>query len=140
MAIEGDTGLGGTCGFTTLSSFSPAYREIELPPLFELETIESDHLGNTDYAENQLADLSPAGVVKLVAIFDTADTLPGIGDTDTITVTFPQRSGESGAATYSGTGQFKKVGLPKLMRGELQMMEIEFQLNGDTGPAFTKST
>lgn len=139
MAIEGDTGMGATAAFTTLSGFAPAITEIELPPLFELEDINSTHLGSTDYEETQPGDISEAGEIKMTCILDTLDTMPTIGALDTIAVVFPLRTGEATAANYGGTGYFKKVGLPKLAKNELQTFEVVFKLNGATGPTYTKS-
>ena len=64
---------------------------------------------------------------------------PVTSDPESITITYPLRTGQSVAATLAGTGFVKKRKSADLEKGgdALMMGELEIRWNGLTGPTFT---
>jgi hypothetical protein len=97
--------------------------------------------GFRDYIANDLTDHDE---IEVTMRFPTKLTLPTLGGTttQTMTITFPMRSGPGGettAATLAGTGFFTEIGFPTLALGQIQEGTYKISFDGATGPAFTAS-
>jgi hypothetical protein len=136
-----DLGSGATIAFST-TTFAAKVRKITLPDI-GVEEYDVSTLDTNNHMKTIAGDLKNAGSVVVTILAPSGLTLPTIATTpETCTVTFPLRAngGEAGAATFAGTGFFKRYKHPELAVGVVQEAEYEFRFDGSTGPAFTKST
>jgi hypothetical protein len=131
-----DTGLGAT---VTFSGLSAPVVSIDMGDQ-TIEMLDSSHLGTTSFVEKVVGDLIDAGTITIETLFDTPDTPLTTGTLQTLTVTWPQRGGESAAATLVGTAAVTSQSFPSLVRNEVQKATITFEFDGQTGPAYTPST
>lgn len=143
---QADTGNGATLTQTgtdaaVLNFFTTVQvKRIEFPEE-SVEKLDSSHLGTTTYRSYIPADLSDPPSLTVSCIFDTSVDLPSAGaDMGTVTVTYPLRTGEVGAATYAGTGYLGAITRPTVANGEIMEVSLRVDFDGETGPAFTKST
>lgn len=133
-----DTGNGASVAFDTLET-NFAVRNID-PGESTVEPIDASLLSSTGHKEYVFGDLAETPDISFEVVFNATDTLPEAGDKDTITVTFPQASGESAPATFSGTGAFTSVPLPVMENDNLMTMTLTFKMDGGTGPTYTPAT
>lgn len=139
MPLLGDTGQGATATFGT-SSLSLAVTKILIGEI-SIDMLDVSVLATTDYLEMIASDLKKTPEVTLDFVFVTSATAPVVGGAaETMTVTFPQRTGETAAATLVGTAQFTSFKLPDLQLGQIQAGQCKWKYNGDTGPTYTKAT
>lgn len=139
MTLLGDTGNGATATFGT-SSLSLAITKIQIGEI-SIDMLGVSTLATTDYMEEVASDLKKAPEVTIDFVFSTSANAPAVGGAaETMTITFPQRTGETAAATLVGTAQFVGLKLPDLENGKIQTGQVKWKYNGDTGPTYTKAT
>lgn len=115
-------------------------KRIEFPEE-SLERIECSHLGTTVHRSYIPSDLTDPPQMSIVANFDTFDVPPDVGmDLGTMTITFPQRPGETTPATLSGTVYLGAKTMPTIANGEIMEINLRIDFDGVTGPTFTAST
>lgn len=141
MALEGDTGNGATVTFATSSLALAADAQTIDIGEETIELLDVSKLSTTGYMERVASDLKDPPEVTLTVLFNTEDAAPTVGGApETITVTFPLRTGQSAAATLAGTGVITSFKLPNLANGQVQQAQVKFKYDGDTGPTFTAAT
>lgn len=131
------TGKGASAAFGT-TTLSLTLKEIDLGEEAR-PAIEDTGLASTKKTRVP-GDLADPGMIKLKYYFDqsASNARPSTTSTpETLTVTFPLKSGETNGATFAGTGMITRVGRPKLIVGTLMEGELDFQLDGRTGPTHT---
>jgi len=138
MALTGDTGNGATLALGTTGAVGNVRNIGEIAK--ELGKIETSHLGTTGQKTYIPDDLEEPGEVEFEVEWTTTTTLPSTGVVETLTITYPKRTGEATAANHAGTGFITKVSTPQLVNGTLQVAKITFAFDGDTGPTYTKAT
>ena len=115
-------------------------KRVEFPEE-SLERIECSHLGTTEHRSYIPSDLTDPPQLNLVANFDTFDELPYVGQNcGTITITFPQRPGETAPADMAGTVYLGARTLPTIANGEIQEINLRIDFDGVTEPNFTPAT
>jgi|DEB0MinimDraft_3_1074331.scaffolds.fasta_scaffold61550_2 hypothetical protein len=133
-----DTGNGGTLTLSSTGSVG-SVRSLNLGE-HSLPSIDSSHLGTTNWISSIPGDLADPGEVQIEAIFDQ-DTagIPSLGTVEDITITFPIVNAANGTnATYTASGFLTNASLPELVNNELMMMTLTFKLDGvGTEPTFT---
>ncbi len=136
MTFNADTGNGASMTLGT-TSFVGQYTELD-PGEDKLGALEDSYLATTNRKTYIAEDLVESGEIKGTTQFDTGAAVPTLnGVPETITITFPLRSGQTTPATLAGTGFLQKFSRPKLMNNTIMMSEIEVKWNGKTGPVFT---
>lgn len=140
MALVGDTGNGATVTFAT-TSLSLLITSIQIGEE-TVEMLDVSTLATTGFMESIASDLKTTPEVTLTYVTDTSDAAPAVGGAaETITITAPQRTGETAAATYAGTAQItSSVVVQQFANGQIQTGQLKFKYNGDTGPTFTAAT
>lgn len=133
-----DTGNGATITFGTYAG-TLTIIDMDLGER-GVEDLDISHLGTSGDMEMMPSDLRSTNEVKLTVQWDTSDTppVPG-GAPETVTITFPLRTGEATAANLAGTAYFKTVKFPVLANGTVQQGEITIKYDGATGPTYTAS-
>lgn len=151
MALTGDTGNGATLlfaagmGFGTSTTSMANAIDISIGAI-TVGTIEVSTLTTTDHKEFIPSDLrdSEENTVTYKWLTTHAATvandasLPGAAGS--ITLTLPTRTGETTAAQIQGTGFITSFKPPTLANGELQVGEIKWKWDGDTGPTYTDAS
>lgn len=134
-----DTGQGASIAFTTNSSFTP--KVLEIPSLKrQVEEIDGSYLGTTGDQEIIAGDLIRNDELTIPILWNTNDTLPAIGSTDTLTITWALRTAEVTAANIAMTVIIKAIEYAKHKLGELQAGSITVKPDGYTGPSYTKGS
>lgn len=131
------TGKGATIAFGT-STYSLTLKEMDLGEE------KRDPLDDTGLASAKVThvagDLPDPGEMKIKYYFDqSASNARPVTSTvaETVTVTFPLKSGETTPANLAGTGMITRVGRPKLVIGTLMEGEATIRWDGRTGPTHT---
>lgn len=144
MALTGDTGNGATLTlalYNGTSAITAALDVISITPgAFTAAPIDVSTLSTSGTREMIPNDLATVGESTATFKWLTAGakpTLPSVAGT--ITLTYPLRTGETTAATLTGTGFITNLQAPSMANGELQVGTIGWQWDGDTGPTFTAS-
>lgn len=144
MALTGDTGNGATLTlalYNGTSALTSALSVINIAPgNFTAPGIDVSTLATTGTREmipNDLMSVAESSATFKWLTSVTQPTLPSAAGT--ITLTFPMRSGETTAATLTGTGFITGYQAPSMANGELQVGTVSWQWDGDTGPNFTAS-
>lgn len=144
MALTGDTGNGATLTlalYNGTSALTSALSVISIAPgNFTAPGIDVSTLATTGTREmipNDLMSVAESSATFKWLTSVTQPTLPSAAGT--ITLTFPMRSGETTAATLTGTGFITGYQAPSMANGELQVGTVSWQWDGDTGPNFTAS-
>ncbi len=145
MALTGDTGNGATLVFAAGMGFGTATTSLSVISITQGEetvgTVDVSTLATTDCMESIPSDLREVGESSASFKWITtanAATLPGAAGT--VTITWPIRSNETTAASYTGTGFITGWTPPSFQNGELQTGEIKWKWDGDTGPTYTKAS
>lgn len=133
-----DTGNQATLALATTGAVGNIRNIGELAA--ELAKLEDSHLGTSDQKTFMPDDLEDPGEFEVEVEFEAHLALPARGVVETITVTFPQRVGDTAAANLAGTGFIRRVATPQLINGQIQVMKILIAMNGKTGPTFTVAT
>lgn len=145
MALTGDTGNGATLTlalFNGTTAITAALDVISITPgKMAVAPIDVSTLATTGYTEMIPGDLATVG--EGTATFkangaSTAPTLPSAAGT--ITITLPLQTGATTPGGISGTGFLTGYQPPALQNGVLQVGTVNWQWDGDTGPAQTASS
>lgn len=138
--ICADTGNGAAVTFA--SGITATLKVKSIDPSEEsvgkIECSTLDTVGKKKYVPEDLAETPELDIEWNWDTFDTPPT-PGL-DLGLVTVTYPQRTGETTPATRAGSGYVSSVKHPKLANGELQMGRLKVQYDNVTPLAYTKST
>jgi len=130
------TGHGASISLASLTLAYAVRRIGEM--LFNTPPVQSSHLGTVDWHEYLPGDLAEHSPIDVEVLFSNDADLPTKGTEDTMTITFPLRSGETTAATLAGLGHFTQVGYPSFVTNELQAVTLQWQWK--TKPTFTAAT
>ena len=134
MAGQGNTGTltCGTTGFTADFVFIGGTEQSR-------EALEDSHLGTTNQKTYQPEDLIEPGEVPIRYWWDQSfGTFPPISSAaETITVTYPLKSGESTNGTLAGTGFFIRAKGGDMENGVLMEGEATVKWDGKTEAAYT---
>lgn len=131
------TGKGATIAFGT-SAYSLTLKEMDLGEE-KRDSIEDTGLASTKVTHVP-GDLTDPGEMKIKYYFDqsAASARPACTTApETVTVTFPLKTGETTPANMAGTGMVTRVGRPKLVIGTLMEGEATVRWDGRTGPTHT---
>lgn len=153
MALTGDTGNGATLLFTPAGTVSMGFGASSASMVCTTITqgeqsvgvIDVSTLATTDCMESIPSDLRDVAeysasfkwLTTTAATVACQASLPAAAGT--ILLTYPTRTGETTAATITGTGFITGITPPSFANGELQMGEIKWKYDGDTGPTFSGS-
>jgi hypothetical protein len=137
-----DTGQGATITFSS-TTFAARVVSINLGK-WSMGRLDDSVLATTGFRKYIANDLTDHDEIEVTMRFPTKLTLPTLGGTttQTMTITFPLRTGPGGettAATLAGTGFFSELGFPTLALGQIQEGTYKISFDGSTGPAFTAS-
>jgi hypothetical protein len=133
-----DTGHGASISFGT-SSEAFNWTAVK-PPKETREPIGTEHLASTKMTKMP-GDLSDYDTCTVEFQFDSEANLPTTDTAaQTITITWPQSTGQTAPATYAGTGMITGVDINQLQTGELQTGSMDISFDCQTGPTFTKAT
>ena len=136
--IFADTGNGATLTFAT-TVFAAKIVRIE-PVTFTRNKIEVSTLDLTAFKKQIQGDLTETPEFRVTFMFDTFLAVPLLTTVpETITITFPTRTGETTAANIAGTAFFREVVFPTLANGEAQQGSMIIAYDGGTGPTWSKS-
>lgn len=134
-----DTGHGASVTFGT-SSYSFNWTSINMGQQTRND-VSTTHLGTTGFETFIPGDLANAGEITIPFQFDAEASIPATSTAaETVTITLPQATGQTAAATYAGTGYVKSVTLPELSTDTIQAGEFIVKWDGETGPTFTAAT
>lgn len=144
MALTGDTGNGATLTlalFTGTTAITAALDVISISPgNMTVSPIDVSTLATTGFMEKIPGDLADIGESTATFKWLTGVAVPTLPSAaGTCTLTFPLRTGETTAATMTGTGFITGVQVPSMENGALQVGTITWQWDGDTGPSNTVS-
>lgn len=139
MANNADTGAGTTIAFGT-TGFTAYFTEVDSGEQSR-PALEDTYLASTKKTFMP-GDLEDPGVLSGSFYWNQSfTTFPATTTTpETVTVTFPLKSGESTNATLAGTGIVTRVKGPVARVGNLMMGSITVQWDGKTGPTYTKGS
>lgn len=134
-----DTGNTATVTFGT-SSLTVAFDRVTIGSETR-EALEDSDLTTTNYMTYLPADLRTPPIITFSYFFDQSDTSfpSGGAAAETLTVTFPLKSGETSAATFTATGFIiDPHGDIEIANNELMKGTLQFQCDGKTtDPTFT---
>ena len=132
-----DTGNGTTIAFGT-SGFTANVYSISGSAQTR-EALESSHLGTTSFKEYIVDDLVEPGEFEIEFEWDQSfATFPPISAAaETITITYPLKSGEVTNATLAGTGFLISTTGPTATNGEIMRGMATVKFDGQTGPTYT---
>lgn len=143
MALVGDTGNGATFTLTTQTAVaSLKVQKISIGEL-SLDMLDVSHLGTSTIQERVASDLQKPGDIVLDVIWSgyaTAVTISGAVDTATVTFPVVGTQTTTTGATYVGSGYITKIKLPELANGVVQVGQLTFSPDGDTGPTYTRGS
>ena len=149
MALTGDTGNGATLTFAANMGFGTATTSMTCITISQGEqtvaVVDVTTLATTDCEESIPGDLRSVAessaefkwLTTTVATTANNCSLPGAAGA--VVLTAPIRSGETTAASFTGTGFVTGFTPPSFANNELQKGAIKWKYDGDTGPAFTGS-
>lgn len=131
------TGNSTTISFGT-SSFAPTVNRIDIGEMTR-EALDDSHLGTTNQMTKIASDLADAGSFDMEIQWNqSAGVFPPInGAAETVTISFPLKSGESTRATLAGTAFVTAVSGPNVANGEIMVATITVTWDGKTERAFT---
>lgn len=133
-----DLGLGAIFSLS-VSSQSSAIRSITMPE-FVIDSIETSHLGTTNYKTYMPADLTEPGEITIEYLWDaTSDAAIARGADEIVTVTWPvHTAGNTQKASFVADGFVTSVKFPDFGVEDLQIATLTFKLNGaDTEPLYS---
>lgn len=132
-----DTGNGASITFGT-SSLTLAVESIDIGD-FDRQPIPVSTLSTTGQMESDPGDLEEVPEISIVVQWDQSySTFPATtAAAETITLTYPLKSGESTAATFAGTGMIIRVGSISIVNGDIMRATIVVKMDGKTGPTST---
>ena len=150
MAITGDTGNQVTMTFAANMGFGTATTQLTMAQQITqgehtVPAVDVTTLLSTPTMQSMPGDLRSIGessagfkflttVSTAVSMFAVIPALAG-----SVVITYPLRTGETTSATFTGTAFLTGFTPPTFANGELQVGEIKWQYDGDTGPTFVGS-
>lgn len=143
MAFNMDTGNGLSFALTTQTA--AAALKVKKVTIGEtsIDMLDTSHLGTVDIQERIISDLSKPGDYVIDFFFNVAATAINITKlVDTATFTLPVGPGQTTTTggTLVASGYVTKVKLPDFENGVVQMGQLTFSPDGDTGPTYTKGS
>lgn len=147
MALTGDTGNGTTVTLAANMGFGTATTALTPIDITQGEqtigVVNVSTLATSGVEENIPSDLamfaeSSANFKWLTSAASTVAmnaSLPA--SAGTVLLTYPLRTGETTAATYSGTAFVTGHTPPSMANGQLQVGNLKWKYDGDTGPTYT---
>jgi len=148
MALTGDTGNGATLTFAANMGFGTATTSLSMAIDItqgeqSIGDVNVSTLATSGVEENIPSDLaqfseSSARIKWLTSAASTVAmnaSLPA--SAGTVLITYPLRTGETTAASFSGTAYVKGHTPPAFANGQLQTGEVKWKYDGDTGPTYT---
>lgn len=144
MPLTGDTGNGATLSLAIFNGTSAITASLDIisisPGEVTVASVDVSTLATTGVMEKIPSDLADVGESTATFKWLTAGAKPTLPSAaGTFTITFPLRSGESTAATMTGTGFLTRLKAPDFQNGQLQVGELSWQWDGDVGPTLTAS-
>jgi hypothetical protein len=144
MALTGDTGNGATLSLAIFNGTTAITASLDVisisPGEITVASVDVSTLGTSGIMEKIPSDLADVGESTATFKWLTSGAKPTLPSAaGTFAITFPLRSGESTAATMTGTGFLTRLKAPDFANGELQVGEISWQWDGDVGPTLTAS-
>ena len=134
-----DTGTGTTITFGT-TSWTGSIISIG-GTTQSREALEDSHLGTSGEKTFVFDDLIDPGSFDIEFYWDqSASVMPRdtiLQPAETITISFPLKSGESTNATFTGSGGVVEASGPDVSNGELMTGSMTIQWDGKTGPSYT---
>ena len=145
MPLTGDTGNGATLTLALANGTTAITAALDVisisPGEITVASVDVSTLATTGFMEMIPSDLASVGESSATFKWITTGAKPTLPSAaGTCTITFPLRSGESTAATMSGTGYLTRIKAPDFANGELQVGEVSWQWDGDVGPTLTAAT
>lgn len=149
MALTGDTGNGATLQFAANMGFGTATSTMTCTTISQgartVGTIDVSTLATTGFKQFIPDDLADAA--ECTATFKWLTTTAATvsmncvipASAGTVLLTYPMRSGETTAASISGTAFITSFTPPTMANGTLQEGQISWKYDGDTDPSFTGS-
>lgn len=149
MALTGDTGNGATLTFAANMGFGTATTSMTCITINQgeqtIKNVDVTTLATTDCEETIPGDLR--SVAESTATFKWLTTTTATvanycslpASAGAVVVTAPMRTGETTAATFTGTAFVNGFTPPSFANGELQTGQVKWKYDGDTGPGFTGS-
>jgi hypothetical protein len=139
--MAGESQLGVSAALTTNSSI--AFNIISMTfPEQPITSIPVSTLGTTTFREYNPGKLKDPGQQEFVILHDIdahADINAIVGTVDTMTITFPLKTGQSVNGTMAGTGYIMdyQVGEYSAEDTDPQQATVVWQWDGKTGPTYT---
>jgi len=132
-----DTGNSATIAFGTSSFVANIYSIGGTSQT--REALEDSHLGTTNQKTYIPTDLYEPGEFEIEFEWDQSFSVfpPIDGAPETITVTFPLKSGEGTAATLAGSGFITEVSGPDVENGSIMRGTATIKWDGKTEVAYT---
>ena len=150
MALTGDTGNGTTLTFSANMGFGASSATMDCINITQgqhtVGVVDVSTLATTDAMESIPSDLRELGectatfrfMTTTVATAAVDAALPGVAGS--IVLTYPSRVGDTtSAANITGSGFVTGYTPPAMANGELQVGEVTWKYDGETGPTFTGS-
>ena len=149
MALTGDTGNGATLTFAANMGFGTATTSMHCITInqgahsvapVDVSTLAS--VAKKEFIPGDLCDVAESSatfkwLTTTQATIANYCTLPaGAG---AVVLTSPLRTGETTAATFTGTAFNTEFTPPAFANGELQTGSVKWKYDGDTDPGFTGS-
>lgn len=134
-----NTGVGATLVLSGASTFSGSWKSIS-GFRQTVDTLDDTALSSNDYYEFVPDDLLKIDPITVELYGNVKETAPVVGAVPTVTITFPLQSGQTVAATLTGTAIITEFSQPELAIGQRLMSTLGLQFDGKTGPTFTKAT
>ncbi len=137
MAANGDTGNTATIVFGT-TSFVGNYKRIGGTKQTR-KALDDTVLATTSRYSKCPDDLIDTEAFECELLWNPSYSVyPPIGSApETVTITFPVKSGQSAGGTLAGTAFLTEATGPDLVNGELMSNTFMVQWDGKTGPTYT---
>lgn len=134
-----NTGVGATLVLTSGSTYTGRWKSIGA---FNqtVEALDDTALSSNDYKEFVPDDLASVDPINVELYAGLSATPPVVGAVCTATITFPKQSGQTNAATLTGTAIITAFNQPELSIGTRLMSNLTLQFDGKTGPTFAPAT
>lgn len=140
--VTGDTGNQAVINFGGVAAWNGA-TGLKVRSVDQAEEsigrIDTSVLSTQTFRTFIMEDLADPPELTIEFLWDTFLTPPVPGqDLGTVTITYPERDGETTPATRAGAAQVASVKHPMLANNELQVGTMRIQFLG--APTYTKST
>jgi len=142
MPLTGDTGNGATLTLALFNGTTAITASLDVisitPGEITVGTIDSSTLATSGFMEKIPSDLADIGESSADFKWVAAGSKPTLpSSAGTCTITWPLQTGQTTAATMTGTGFLTGLQAPTFQHGELQVGTVKWQWDGDVGPSLT---